>query len=110
MSKNGSNIRFIFTGGGNAILWCDMTNPFVIVLIRQEVVFIIAGIIFVVEIGTTFVQETLGINRLFRRILYRAPLHHHFQHQGMAESKIVARFWIISAIMAAVAMITIKFR
>jgi len=79
------------------------------VLIRQEVVFIIAGIIFVVEITSTFIQENIGFKN-FRRILYRAPLHHHFHHQGMAESKIVARFWIISAIMAAVAVITIKFR
>ncbi len=79
------------------------------VLIRQEVIFIIAGAIFVIEITSTFVQENIGF-KMHRRILYRAPLHHHYQHQGMAEAKIVTRFWIVSAIMAALALITIKFR
>ncbi len=79
------------------------------VLIRQEIIFIIAGAIFAIEITSTFIQENLGF-RNYRRILYRAPLHHHFHHQGMAESKIATRFWIISAIMAALAIITIKFR
>jgi phospho-N-acetylmuramoyl-pentapeptide-transferase len=79
------------------------------VLIRQEVIFIIAGAIFVIEITSTFVQENIGF-KIHRRILYRAPLHHHYQHQGMAEAKIVTRFWIVSAIMAAIALITIKFR
>jgi len=79
------------------------------ILIRQEVVFIIAGAIFVIEITSTFIQENIGFKN-YRRILYRAPLHHHFHHQGMAEAKIVSRFWIISAIMAAIAIITIKFR
>jgi phospho-N-acetylmuramoyl-pentapeptide-transferase len=79
------------------------------VLIRQEVVFILAGAIFVLEITSTFVQENIGF-RNFRRILYRAPLHHHFHHEGMAESKIVVKFWIISAIMAALSVITLKFR
>ena len=79
------------------------------VLIRQEVIFIIAGAIFVIEITSTFVQENIGF-KMHRRILYRAPLHHHYQHQGMAEAKIVTRFWIVSAIMAVLALITIKFR
>jgi phospho-N-acetylmuramoyl-pentapeptide-transferase len=79
------------------------------VLIRQEVIFILAGAIFVLEITSTFLQEYIGF-KMYRRILFRAPLHHHFHHQGMAEAKIVSRFWIISAIMAALAIITIKFR
>ena len=79
------------------------------VLIRQEVIFILAGVIFVLEITSTFLQEYIGF-KMYRRILFRAPLHHHFHHQGMAEAKIVSRFWIISAIMAALAIITIKFR
>jgi len=79
------------------------------VLIRQEVIYIMAGAIFVLEITSTFVQENIGFKR-YRRILYRAPLHHHYHHKGMAESKIVVRFWIISAIMAVVSIITIKFR
>ena len=79
------------------------------VLIREEVIYIIAGAVFVIEITSTFVQENIGFKN-YRRILFRAPLHHHYHHQGMAESKIVARFWIVSAIMAALAIITIKFR
>jgi len=80
------------------------------VLIRQEVVFIIAGAIFVIEITSTFVQEVIGFKFLKRRILYRAPIHHHFQHEGLAEAKVVTRFWIISIMTAALAIMTIKFR
>jgi len=79
------------------------------VLIRQEVIYILAGAVFVLEITSTFIQENIGFKN-YRRIFYRAPLHHHFHHKGMAESKIVVRFWIVSAIMAAVSIITIKFR
>ena len=79
-------------------------------MIRQEIVCIVAGLIFLIELLSTLVQEQIGFRLLKRRILPRAPLHHAFQHRGMAESKIVVRFWIISLICAAVALLTIKFR
>lgn len=96
--------------GDTGSLFLGGTMGTAAILIRQEVVYIIAGAVFVAEITSTFIQENIGFKRNYRRIFYRAPLHHHFQHQGMAEAKIVIRFWIVSAITAALAIITIKFR
>jgi phospho-N-acetylmuramoyl-pentapeptide-transferase len=79
-------------------------------MIRQELVCLMAGMIFLAELLSTFVQEQIGFRLLKRRILPRAPLHHALQHRGMAESKIVVRFWIVSLIFAAFALLTIKFR
>jgi phospho-N-acetylmuramoyl-pentapeptide-transferase len=79
-------------------------------MIRQELVCLLAGLIFLLELLSTFVQEQIGFRLLKRRILPRAPLHHVFQHRGMAESKVVVRFWIIALICSATAMLTIKFR
>ena len=95
--------------GDMGSLFLGGTMATAVVLIRQEIVFLIAGAVFVVEGFSTLIQEKIGF-RMHRRILYRAPLHHHYQHQGMAETKIVTKFWIVSAIMAALALITIKFR
>ena len=80
------------------------------VLLKQEVLFVLAGGVFALEILSTAVQEWLGLGLLGRRILARAPLHHTFSHRGMAESKVVVRFWIVSAILAALAIATLKIR
>ena len=45
-----------------------------------------------------------------RRIFLMSPLHHHFQKKGYSESKIVARFWIISIMLAILSLITLKIR
>jgi len=79
-------------------------------MIRQELVCVVAGLIFLLELMSTFLQEQIGFRLLKRRLFPRAPLHHAFQHRGMAESKIVVRFWIISLICAAMAVMTVKFR
>jgi phospho-N-acetylmuramoyl-pentapeptide-transferase len=45
-----------------------------------------------------------------RRILLMAPLHHHFQRKGWTETQVVTRFWLISAMLAALSLATIKLR
>lgn len=45
-----------------------------------------------------------------RRIFLMSPLHHHFQKKGQFETKIVVRFWIISLLLAAVTLVTLKIR
>ena len=45
-----------------------------------------------------------------RRVFRMAPLHHHYQMKGYPESKIVVRFWIVSIIMAVLAVVTLKIR
>jgi phospho-N-acetylmuramoyl-pentapeptide-transferase len=45
-----------------------------------------------------------------KRVFLCAPLHHHFEKKGIAESKIVVRFWIVAALFAALGLATIKLR
>ncbi len=80
------------------------------ILVKQEIVFFIAGGIFVVEAGTSFIQDYIGLKLLGRRIFFRAPYHHSLMHQGYSETKVTVRFWIISAIFAIMALATLKLR
>jgi phospho-N-acetylmuramoyl-pentapeptide-transferase len=76
---------------------------------RQEMLFPLAGGIFVVMIFSSLVQEKIGM-RLGRRILIRAPIHHSLRYRGIAEPKVVTRLWIISTLMVLVALLSIKLR
>ncbi|MCK5220271.1 MAG: phospho-N-acetylmuramoyl-pentapeptide-transferase [Candidatus Aminicenantes bacterium] len=80
------------------------------ILLKKEIIFLLAGGVFVVEFLTVFIQDYIGIKLFKRRIFYRAPIHHTFQFLGVAESKIVVRFWIIAAIFTLVSLISLKLR
>jgi len=80
------------------------------VLLKKEILFLIAGGVFVIEFLSVFIQDYIGIKGLKRRILYRAPIHHTYQFLGIAEPKIVVRFWIIAALFTLISLISIKLR
>lgn len=80
------------------------------VLLKQEFLFLIVGGIFVVEAFSVLIQEKIGINWLGRRIFYKAPIHHTFMYRGLAETKVVIRFWIIAGILALIGLSTLKIR
>lgn len=80
------------------------------VLLKKEIIFLIAGGVFVIEFLSVFLQDYIGIKFLKRRILYRAPVHHTFQFLGIAEPKIVVRFWIIAVMFTLISLISIKLR
>jgi phospho-N-acetylmuramoyl-pentapeptide-transferase len=80
------------------------------VLVKQEIVFFVAGGLFVVEAGSSFIQDYIGLKLLGRRIFFRAPYHHSLLHQGYSETKVVIRLWILSAIFAVMALATLKLR
>lgn len=80
------------------------------VLLKSEILFLIAGGVFVIEFLSVFIQDYIGIKLLKRRILYRAPIHHTFQFMGIAEPKIVVRFWIIAIIFTMISLMSIKLR
>lgn len=82
----------------------------VVVLVKQEFLFLIVGGIFVAEALSVVVQEKVGIRRLGRRFIHSAPLHHHFQSRGLADTKIVVRFWIVAGILALGGLATLKIR
>ncbi len=80
------------------------------VLLKKEILFLIAGGLFVIEFLSVFIQDYIGIKILKRRIFYRAPIHHTFQFMGIAEPKIVVRFWIIAGIFTLISLISLKLR
>jgi phospho-N-acetylmuramoyl-pentapeptide-transferase len=81
----------------------------VAVMVKQEIVLTLVGGIFVVEALSVIFQVTSYKTRR-KRIFRMAPIHHHFELQGWAEPKIIVRFWIISIILALLAISTLKIR
>lgn len=79
-------------------------------LTKQEIVFFIAGGLFVVEAGSSFIQDYIGLKLLGRRLFFRAPYHHSLMHQGASETKVTVRFWILSTMFAVMALLTLKLR
>ena len=80
------------------------------VLTKAELLFLLAGGIFVAEFLSVFIQDYIGIRRIGRRLIFRAPLHHGFQHCGVSETKVVLRFWIVSFVLAMLSIATLKLR
>lgn len=79
------------------------------VVIRQEMLLAVVGGIFVVETLSVMIQVA-SFKLTGRRVFRMAPIHHHFEQAGWAEQKIVVRFWIISIILALVALSSLKLR
>src|SRR5690606_11371307 len=77
----------------------------VALLLKQEFLLLIVGGIFVVEALSVIIQVTSYKLRQ-RRVFLMSPLHHHFERLGVAESHIIVRFWIVSALLAADALST----
>ena len=68
------------------------------ILTKQEIILSITGIIFVLEALSVIIQVLYFKVTKGKRILKMAPLHHHYEKNGLSESKIVVRFWIISIV------------
>jgi phospho-N-acetylmuramoyl-pentapeptide-transferase len=81
----------------------------VAVLIKQEILLIFIGGVFVLEAVSVILQ--VGSFKLRRKRIFKmAPLHHHFEALGWTESKIIARFWISGLVLALFALTTLKLR
>jgi phospho-N-acetylmuramoyl-pentapeptide-transferase len=81
----------------------------VAVLIKQEILLVLVGGLFVVEAVSVILQ--VGSFKLTgRRIFRMAPIHHHFELLGWAESKVIIRFWIVAILFALVALGSLKLR
>ncbi len=79
------------------------------VALKHEIVLAIAGGIFVVE-ALSVMAQVLGWRFLNRPIFLMAPLHHHFEKKGYKETTVVVRFWIVSILLAILALSTLKIR
>ncbi len=82
----------------------------VAVLIKQETLLLFIGGVFILEAVSVILQVGSYKLRGGKRIFKMAPLHHHFEALGWAESKIIARFWIAGLILALFALTTLKLR
>ncbi len=81
----------------------------VAVAVKAEFVLFVAGGIFVLE-AVSVILQVAYFKLTGRRIFLMAPIHHHFEKKGWAEPKVIVRFWIVSIILALVALASIKFR
>lgn len=77
------------------------------VLLRRELFFGIASGLFIIETLSVIIQ-VWSFKRRQARVFLCAPLHHHFEYKGWAETKVVTRFWIIGLLFGMLALITIK--
>jgi phospho-N-acetylmuramoyl-pentapeptide-transferase len=77
--------------------------------VKQEMLFLIVGGLFVLEIFTSLVQDKVGM-RVGRRIVHRAPFHYAVSHRGIPEPKVVVRLWIASLVLAAIGLLSLKVR
>ena len=78
-------------------------------IIKQELLLVIVGGLFLVEALSVILQVT-SFKFTGKRIFKMAPLHHHFELKGWSESKVVIRFWIICIVLSIVALSTLKLR
>ena len=81
----------------------------VTVIVRQEIVLVIMGGVFVVEALSVMLQVA-SFKLLGKRVFRMAPLHHHFELKGWKENQVVVRFWIITFILVLIGLSTLKLR
>ena len=81
----------------------------VAVMVRQEIVLIIMGGIFVIETLSVIIQVT-SFKLTGKRVFRMAPIHHHYELKGWPEPRVIVRFWIISLILVLIGLATLKLR
>jgi phospho-N-acetylmuramoyl-pentapeptide-transferase len=85
------------------------------VLVKQEILLLVVGGVFVMEAGSVILQVGYyKITRLLtgtpKRLFLCAPFHHHLQRLGWTETQIVVRFWIMAIVLAALGLASLKVR
>jgi phospho-N-acetylmuramoyl-pentapeptide-transferase len=82
---------------------------FVAVVVRQEIVALVMGGVFVLETASVMLQVA-SFKLTGKRVFRMAPIHHHFELKGWAEPKVIVRFWIISILLVLAGLATLKLR
>jgi phospho-N-acetylmuramoyl-pentapeptide-transferase len=77
--------------------------------VKQELLLFVAGGVFALE-GISVALQIASFKLTGRRIFRIAPIHHHFQFGGLFETKVTTRLWIVGAILAVLALATLKVR
>jgi len=79
------------------------------VIVRQELVLVVMGGVFVLETVSVMLQVA-SFKLTGRRVFRMAPIHHHFELKGWPEPRVIVRFWIISVVLVLVGLATLKVR
>ncbi len=79
------------------------------VLTKNELLLILIGGVFVAE-ALSVIAQVVSFKTTGKRVFKMAPLHHHFELKGMAEPKVIVRFWIVSILLAVLSLATLKLR
>jgi phospho-N-acetylmuramoyl-pentapeptide-transferase len=81
----------------------------VAIMTKQEILLVIVGGLFVLEALSVIIQ-VFSFKTTGKRVFRMAPIHHHFELAGWAESRVIIRFWILAILFAVVALSTLKLR
>jgi phospho-N-acetylmuramoyl-pentapeptide-transferase len=81
----------------------------VAVIVRQEVVLLVMGGVFVMETASVMIQVA-SFKLTGKRVFRMAPIHHHFELKGWPEPRVIVRFWIISVVLVLIGLATLKVR
>ena len=79
------------------------------VVVRQELVLLVMGGVFVIEAVSVIIQVA-SFKLTGRRVFRMAPLHHHFELKGWPEPRVIVRFWIITVILVLIGLASLKIR
>ena len=79
------------------------------VLVNQEILLILVGGVFVMEIVSVMIQVA-SFKLTGKRVFLCTPIHHHFEKKGWTETQIVVRFWILAGMLALFGLATLKLR
>ena len=79
-------------------------------MIKQELLLIIVGGVFVMETASVVLQVASFKLRGGKRVFLRTPIHHHFEHLKWTETQITVRFWVLSVLFALLGLATLKLR
>ena len=79
------------------------------VIVRQELVLVVMGGVFVIETLSVMIQVA-SFKLTGKRVFRMAPIHHHFELKGWPEPRVIVRFWIISVVLVLVGLATLKVR
>jgi phospho-N-acetylmuramoyl-pentapeptide-transferase len=83
---------------------------YIAVAVRQEILLLIIGGVFFMEMGSVVLQVAYFKWTKGKRIFRCSPIHHHFHLAGWSEQQVVTRFWLLAVVFAMIAMVSIKLR
>ncbi|NCN04248.1 MAG: phospho-N-acetylmuramoyl-pentapeptide-transferase [Spirochaetales bacterium] len=103
-----SNPAEIFMGDTGSLMIGGVLGT-ISLMIKNELLLVIVGGVFILEILSVVIQ--VGSYKLRKkRVFLMAPLHHHFELKGWSENKVVMRFWILGGLFAILSLSTLKIR